>query len=138
MAIVFATKDADGKSISFTLVRGTRWEDDVTIQDQSTGDPVDLTGIVSAMMRIRTDIADATHVMELSMDNGRLEVVDAPTGKVGIRVSSAQTLEFPQNDNRKAKYITDMVIERSAGEYEAGIGGNVFVLPQVTRPTEPA
>lgn len=138
MALVFATKDADGKALSFTLVRGTRWDDDVQVVDQATGTPINLTGIVSLMMRVRTRITDATNVMELSLANGRLVMVDAATGKVGIRVNSTQTREFPQNNNAKAKYVTDVVIERTAGEYEPAISAKVKVLPQITRPTEPA
>lgn len=138
MALVFATKDADGKALSFTLVRGARWDDDVQLVDQETQAPIDLTGIVSLMMRVRTRITDATNVMELSLANGRLVMVDAATGKVGIRVSTADSLTFPQNGNRKAKYKSDLVIERTAGEYEPGISAGVTVLPQITRPTEPA
>lgn len=138
MAFLFASKDADGKSIAFSLVRGTEWQDDVQIVDQASGDPVDLTGIASMMMRIREDIASADHLMELSIANGRLVLVDAAAGKVGIRVTSEQTLEFPQNDNAKAKYVSDIVIERTSGRYEPGVAAKVKVLPQVTRPTESA
>ncbi len=116
----------------FTVVRGTRWSDDVTITDRSTGDPVDLTGVIGITMRIREAIDDDI-TLELSIGNGRLAVVD-PAGVLGIRVLSADMLDFPENDHQRSRYVYDAVIERTAGEYEAAINGTVVVLPQVTRP----
>lgn len=119
----------------FTVVRGTRWDDDVTLTDQVTGLPVDLVGITALMLRIREDIADAEHILELTLGNG-LVIVDGPTGRIGIRVDSDTTRTFPENDHEKARYVYDAVIERTAGEYEPAIGGLVYVLPQITRPWE--
>lgn len=120
----------------FTVVRGTRWEDDVTVTDRSTGDPVDLTGITGLLMRVREAIEDTDNVIELSLANSRLSVVAATTGIIGIRVDSTTMLDFPENDHQKARYVYDAIIERSADEYEAAIEGVVIVLPQVTRPWE--
>lgn len=133
MAIIFATETSAGLPITFTLVRGTRWEDDFQLVDQVTGNPVDLTGIVGLMIRTRRSPGSAI-LLEMSVDDGRLVMVDAATGRVGIRVDSETTRLFPENGHRKAKYVYDAVIERSAGEYEPAISGKITVLPQVTRP----
>lgn len=117
----------------FTVVRGTRWGDDVTITDRASGLPVSLVGVTGVMMRIRETI-DSPIILELSVANTRLVLVNAATGVLGVRVPSATMLTFPENDHQKARYVYDAVIERTAGEYEAAINGTVIVLPQVTRP----
>jgi hypothetical protein len=126
MAILFG-------SAQFTVVRGTRWEEDITLTDQVTGDPVDLTGIEGILMRVRESIDDDI-TLELSVDNGFLVVLSAAAGQLGIRVPSADMLDFPENDHQRARYVYDAVIERTADEYEAAISGTISVLPQVTRP----
>lgn len=137
MAILFATKTTEGQPIGFKCVRGTRWEDEFIVIDETTGLPVNLTGIVGMVMRARTGINSPTVVIELSIANGRLAVIDAPAGRVGIDVSTATSLlNFPVNSNRKAKYVTDALIERAGPEYEPAISGKITVLPQVTRPYE--
>jgi hypothetical protein len=120
----------------FTLVRGTRWADDISLTDRSTGEPVDLTGITGLIMRIREDIADTDNLMELSTDNTRLIVIEPTEGLIGIRVTSEDTRDFPENDHEKARYVYDALIQRTSDEYEAALGGAVFVLPQITRPWE--
>lgn len=132
MAVIFATQDSNGNPITFTMVRGTEWDDDVQLTDQVTGDPIDLTD-VEVMMRVRL-AATSPILLELSTDNARLVVTDAANGRIGIRVSSADSRLLPENRHKKAKYLYDLVIERSAGVYEAGISGKIVVLPQITRP----
>lgn len=127
MGIIFAGLD------TINIVRGTRWDDNVTLVDQATGNPVDLTGITGLVMRLRRGI-NAAIDMELSMANGRLVLIDAALGVIGLRVPSAITLTLPELGNRRAKYLYDAVIERTAGEYEAAIKGKVNVQPSVTRP----
>ncbi len=127
MGIVFAGL------ATINMVRGTKWEDNVQLVDQATGDPVDLTGIVGLVMRLRRGI-NKPFDLELSTANNRLVVVDAPTGLIGFRVPSAVTLTLPELGNRKAKYAYDAIIERTAGEYEAAIKGKISVLPSITRP----
>lgn len=122
---------------SFKLVRGTTWTDDVVMTDEATGAAVNLSGIVGVTMRIRTSIGAATVLMELSVTGSTLVVVDAAAGKLGIRVGSAVTNTFPANNQRKAKYVYDAMIERTSGEYEAAVGGKITVLPSVTRALDP-
>lgn len=132
MAILFATETSAGSPIAFKLVRGTEWEDDFQLTDQATGDPIDLTGVVRIVMRIRKTIGSAV-VLELSTTDSTLVVTTALTGSVGIRVDTATTNTFPTNNHKRAKYVYDALIERTAGEYEPAIGGKVTVLPSVTR-----
>lgn len=132
MAIVFATQTSDGSAISFKIVRGTRWQDTIVLSDQLTGDPVDLTGVTGLILRVRKTMNSAV-LLELSVTNGRLTITDAANGTVAIDVSSATTNTLPANGNRRARYLFDMEIQRSADEFEPAISGKLVVLPSVTR-----
>jgi hypothetical protein len=114
------------------LVRGTRWQDQVQLVDENSGDPIDLEGIESLVMTVREEI-NGPVILQLDLDDG-LAVADAEQGLVNIDVSSARTLEFPENDNARAKYVFDALIEREAGEFEPAFAGKVTVLPSNTRP----
>ena len=127
MAIVFAPVKA------IRIVRGAYWSDDVNLVDKATGLPVDLTGITSLQSRIRSSI-NGEILLPMSLVDGRLIVVNALQGRIGFRCPSAVTLLLPENDNRKAKYIYDVVIERAAGEYEPAITGKLTVTASITRP----
>lgn len=120
---------------SVRIVRGTAWADDVQLVDKKTGEPVDLTGITGLTSRIRDDI-NGPILLSMSLDAGEanLVVVDASEGRIGFRATSVGTLSLPDNNNEKIKYIFDVVIERSAGEYEPAVTGKLSVLPSITRP----
>lgn len=118
---------------TFRIVRGTRWTDEVTITDEATGEAVDLNGIVRLIARVREFIDSSEVLLELTTTDTTLTVVNAAGGVVGIDVPTAATLDFPENGHFRAVYVYDVLIERSPGEYEPGLGGKVVVLPQVTR-----
>jgi len=132
MAIIFATQTSDGAAITFKIVRGTRWQDSLALSDQQTGDPVDLTGVTDIIARVRKTMGSAV-LLELSVTNGRLSITDAVNGDVAIDVSSVDTNTLPANNNKRARYLIDMEIQRSADEFEAAISGKLVVLPSVTR-----
>ena len=127
MAIIFAPLKR------ITVVRGTAWADDVQLIDKATSQPVDLTGITGIVMRVRKAI-NTPILMELRTADSTVVVLTPATGRIGFRVNSAGTLALPENSNRKAIYIYDAVIERSAGEYEAAVVGKLAVIPSITRP----
>lgn len=127
MAIVFAP------IAQIRIVRGTKWEDDIRLVDEATGEPISLAGITELWMRVRDEV-DGQILLELTRTNGRLVVTDPATGVIGIRVDSITTLTLPENDHERGDYVFDIVIERTPDEYEAGVSGRLAVLPQVTRP----
>lgn len=119
---------------NFSFVRGTEWADDFILTDSATGDPVDLTGITSLIMRVREDYATPI-LLECSTSDGELVVLDPVAGRVGIRVAGAASrAAFPENGHAKAVYRYDAIIERTPGTYEPANGGKITVLPQITRP----
>lgn len=131
MAIIFATATSDGSPITFRCVRGTRWQDTFQLVDQATSTPIDLTGIADIHMRVRKTINSAV-LLDLKIAAG-LTISGVETGEVSIDLSSAETNALPANNNKRARYVYDVVIERETDEYEPAISGKVVVLPQVTR-----
>ncbi|WP_202841980.1 hypothetical protein [Luteimonas saliphila] len=125
MGIVFA------KVPTVRIVRGTRWQDQVQLTDENTGEPVDLAGIVSLVMCIREQV-DSPILLQLEVGSG-LAIANPGLGLIDIDVSSADTLSFPENGHQRWKYSFDALIERTAGEYEAAFAGRVTVLPSITR-----
>jgi hypothetical protein len=126
MAVLFAPA-------SFRFVRGTRWDDSVTLTDKAPGLAVDLTTIVGITMRLRRTYSGPI-IAELSVAAGTLVVLDAAAGKIAIRCDSAFTYALPENGHRKARYLYDAIIERVAGDYEPAIKGRVTAEPQITYP----
>lgn len=136
MAIIFATQTSDGSAITLKWVRGTRAQDTLNLSDQQTGNPVDLSGVNAILLRVRKTINSAV-LLELSLGSG-LTVSDAVNGVIDIDVASATTNTLPANNNKRARYLFDMEIERSAGEWEAAVSGKLIVLPSVSRPLDDA
>lgn len=120
---------------SFKFVHATVWKDQFTLIDKDSGEPVNLSGIERVIMRVRSYI-NGPIIAELSTTDGTLVLTDAENGVVDINCNTAFTAAFPQNENMKASYIYDSLIERIPNEYEPATGGKVVVLPQVTRPLE--
>lgn len=120
---------------SFKLVRGTGWKDRFTLLDKDSGLPVNLSGIVRLIMRVRSYI-NGPIIAELTTTGNQLLLIDALNGVVEINCNTAFTLTFPANENMKTTYVYDSLIERTVNEYEPATGGKVVVLPQITRPLE--
>jgi hypothetical protein len=127
MSILFAP-------LSFRLVRGTTWLESITFTEQATGLPVNLVDC-EITMRVREEIEDEEVIIELSTADGTMTIVDAPNGRVDIRVEADDTLAFPTADHQKAVYVSDSIIDRAGppAQREPGASGKVSVLPQVTR-----
>lgn len=116
------------------MVRATTWNHDITLVDSETGDPVDLSGIVGVLMRVREEYASPV-LLELATPT-TLVIVDAINGVLGIRAGSALTNTLPENSFEPGVYLYDALIERTPDEYEPAVGGVLVVLPQVTRPLD--
>lgn len=134
---LFATKDPQGKDLSFNPIRGLPWREDVQLLDKDTGQPVSLAGITELWMRVRAHPDDAEAVMELNLASTRLVIVDEDNGIYGVRCTAEQTLEFPRKKSLPYRLVSDSVIERTPGIYEPGLAAPVNVQPQVTKPLEP-
>lgn len=140
MAIIFATRTSDGSPLNMRWVRGTDVNDTVMLSDENTGVAVDLTGITSLLMRVRTSKGASATTLELSTANGRLAVGDPEAGEILVAVSTADTAaSFPvQAGRRSKKYVYDLMIERSAGAWEAGIAGKLQIDDSTSHPADDA
>jgi hypothetical protein len=126
MGIVFAAV------APIRLVRGTRWQDQVQLVDQNTGDPVSLADVESIDMWIRAYV-NGPVLLALSLSDG-LSIANPSSGLVDIDVSSDGTLALPENGNFRAKYVFDALITRTNDEREPAFAGKLTVLPAITRP----
>lgn len=129
MAILFATTN-------LRIVRGNAWSDDVALVKASDSTPVDLADIVALHMRVREEPSGPALLTLSTTDNTLIIGAPATGGTFGVRVDSATTRTLPDNGHEVAVYVYDVVIERTAGEYEAATGGVLIVDPQITRPWE--
>lgn len=128
MSILFAP-------LSFRLVRGTTWLQTVNLTDRSSGEAVSLINC-ALTMRVRRSIQSSAVILELSTANGRISITDAAAGQFEVEVDAADTLLFPENRNQRARYVYDLIIDRTSPDRrEPAISGKVRVDPQVTRLT---
>lgn len=118
---------------NLSCVRGATWTDTVRLVDEDTGEPINLAGVSAITMRVRRRINSDTVLLELTLANARLAVLDAADGTIGIDVSAAITGTLPEAGHRKAKYVFDCVLSRPSSVVEPGFKGRLSVYPQVTR-----
>ena len=120
---------------ALTMVRGLTWNDQVQLVNADTQVPVDLSGVVDATMRIRRRINSAAVLLELSTTDGRLTIEPGTDGLITIQVDADDTLDFPINSHRRARYVYDVVLDRGGTPkvLDPATGGKVTVNPQVTR-----
>ncbi|HEY1034629.1 MAG TPA: hypothetical protein VGE09_06580 [Pseudoxanthomonas sp.] len=126
---------------SLTVVRGATWEDEFTYVGPD-GVAIDLTGY-QARMQVRTKEGQFgtsttdTLVMELTTDNGLLDIPVPEDGQVLLKVAADDTLELNPDNQKKRKlvYSLDLFrIEGSAPEYVIPlVKGSVTVMGATTR-----
>lgn len=126
MSLIFAVSN-------LRCVRGATWTDTIRLVDELTLVPVSLAGVTAITLRVRQRIGSTDVLLELSLTNGRLTVLDAANGTIGVSVSAADTGTFPQANFRKAKYVFDCVLSRPSSVVEPAFRGKLSVYPQVTR-----
>lgn len=107
-------------SFSLQVVRGATWEDQFDYTDDA-GEPIDLTGY-AARMQVRTldgqfgTSADETLVLELTTENGRLEIDEPEDGRVSLLVAAADTVQLNPDNARKVKLAYSLELFKPAGE----------------------
>jgi hypothetical protein len=89
--------------------------------------PYDLTGF-TARMQVRRTIDSSNFLLELTTENGCLEINPAsPTNVISINVPDEVTASVDTSG------IYDLEIENESGEVSRVLQGNFTVVPQVTR-----
>jgi hypothetical protein len=99
----------------------------VTDPTGNTFAPFDLTGFV-ARMQVRRTIDSTNFLLELTTENGCLEVnPGASTNVIAINVPDEVTASVNTSG------IYDLEIENESGEVSRVLQGNFTVIPEVTR-----
>lgn len=123
--------------LNLRCIRGTRWDDNITLVDETTSDPIDVSDVVEILLRARDD--SGAVVIELRLTEDTLVfVTDGADGQLGIRAASALTNTLPTAGNEIEAYSYDLQLERTAGEWEAGTRGTLTVEPTIGRPLDDA
>lgn len=118
---------------TFRAYQGQTWEEAITINNPD-GTPVDLTGY-TARMHVRGEVSDATPILELDADNGRLLVSDPTEGTLALLVDAEDMAELPLFfDVQVWVYDIEIVRTSPAPDYVRRVmEGAVVCYPEVTR-----
>lgn len=128
-------------SYSMQVVRGGTWEDEFTYTDED-GIAIDLTGY-RARMQVRTAAGQygltgaETLLLELTTENGLLQIPDPTNGQVLIVVPADETLNLNPANAKKVKLVYSLELYVPSGvspEYVIPlVQGSVTVRGEVTR-----
>lgn len=129
-------------SYSMQVVRGATWEDEFTYTLQDKVTPVDLTGY-RARMQVRSvdgqyGLTNAeTLVLDLTTENGLLQIPEPTNGQVLIIVAAEDTMALNPQNLRKVKLFYSLelyVPEGMSPEYVIPlVQGSITVRGEVTR-----
>lgn len=79
------------------MIRGATYEIELTITEETTGDPFNLTGCVGLLVGLYGDgkrlFGKWSYVDKSAEGYGLLTITDAPNGKVSVAVESTDTLK---------------------------------------------
>ena len=112
-------------SYDFVLRQGSTWNQSIVWKD-SNGVPVNLTGY-SARMQIRPQVNSETVIVELTSENGRIDI-DAPSGKLTLSLDAETTAGICQSTG-----VYDIELESLDGTVTAILAGSVKIGREVTR-----
>lgn len=115
--------------ITLNIYQGQTFEDEFVFRDPD-GVPEDFTGY-EARMQIRPTITDATVVMDLSTDNGRIVALD-DQGMIKFNVDAEDTSDL-SSEHMYETWWYDLEIFNVAGRVERLMQGAVVFWPETTR-----
>jgi hypothetical protein len=115
---------------NFSFNQGATFQKQLVYRQPDGTTPVDLTGY-SARMHLRTDIKSPEIVLNLTTENGGIEI--APDiGRLTIKFTAAQTEVIHARE-----YVYDIELYRQVGQeviVTRLIEGKITLRPEVTRP----
>jgi len=114
-------------TINLTIYQGSTFTKDYIWKVGEPAIPVNLTGY-TAKMQIREKISEATILIELSTENGRILIPNPIEGHFSFLISATDTsmLSF-----KNAVY--DLELYSPSGVVRRLFGGSVTLSPEVTR-----
>lgn len=112
--------------LPITILQGETWRHELAWKAGLPAVPVDLTGC-SARMQVRSVVASADVLLDLTSANGRIEL-GTTGGEITLRLSAVETAALAF---RAAVY--DLEIVHSNGDVRRLLEGSFKVRPEVTR-----
>ena len=76
-----------------TIYRGSFYSVTVTLKSNVTGQPMDITGW-RLKSQIRDAITDEEIMVEMTTENGGIEIVDGPGGVFSLKITAEQNQDF--------------------------------------------
>lgn len=110
---------------NFSFNQGATFQKLFIYQDSALN-AINLTGY-TARMQLRTTITTTTPVINLTTENGGIEVTPL-TGEILVKMTAAQTTAIPARD-----YVYDLEVQSADGRVYRVIEGKATVRPEVTR-----
>lgn len=106
-----------------------------TVLQDSSGDPVDLSGY-KALMHIRREVEDEVPLFELSSESSPTPEIElgGATGAITLKLSPEQTAE-PSVQSEGEMWFHDLLLESPSGQVDRTYQGTVVVVPAITRGT---
>lgn len=107
--------------------QGATFTRELTWKDES-GDPINLAGY-SARMQARKSVNDSTPIIELTTENGGIDIMQpATSGKLLLKISAAATSDLPV-----FKGVYDLELESPGHQVTRLLQGKFIVSAEVTR-----
>lgn len=110
---------------NFTIEQGTTFSREIVWKDDQDN-PIDVTGY-TARMQIRSSVADATVLLELTSENGRI-TVGTTDGKFTLSITDADTTAITW-----ASGVYDLEVIDGSSDVTRLLKGTITVDKEVTR-----
>lgn len=112
------------------IEQGTTWKPALRVTEQTTGSPVDITGW-DFRMQIREDDQDGAIIIELTVANGRINILDATDGVFELRILDTETDAFTEAQFEDAVYDLEGI--DSLGDVMRLMQGRATLSLNITR-----
>ena len=116
---------------NFVIEQGATFNPVLRLVEKTTQNPIDITGS-DFKMQIREEDQDGTVIVELSITNSRIVIVDASDGKFQLVLTDTETDAFTADQFQDAVY--DLEWKDSAGVVKRLLQGCVGLVLNITRP----
>lgn len=120
-------------NVNINIYKGQTFRDVITLED-SLGDPLPLASTYDgARMQVRPYLESATVMLNLTTENGRLELTDA--GEIKFNVTAEDTSLLVTTYDYE-QWVYDLELYSGAGPtqiVDKPLAGTVVVWPEVTR-----
>ena len=115
---------------NFEIEQGATFDPILTLKETETGDPIDITSW-DFRMQIREVDQNGAVIVELTVSNSRIVILDASGGKFQLVITDTITDTFTEAQFESAVY--DLEAIESGGAVRRLLEGNVTLSLNITR-----